>query len=228
VILQASPRAAAQLSIFTQFIRNANEVVQRAGIQIHEEMNRATCTIEAASSCILQMQTRPCGVEAFGPARTCLFLSQALVGGRWLPTGRLQASKRRIHQTRRLALDSAVTLAHRTLKLLPRRELEPQAEYAGKERADHMSLVTIVITLIVVGVLLWLVNTYIPMDGKIKKILNIVVVVVVVLWLLNVFGVMGNLRNVRASIQSPFFGTSICSVVSPSGLVVDPAIVTTS
>ena len=91
-----------------------------------------------------------------------------------------------------------------------------------------MSLVTIVITLIVVGVLLWLVNTYIPMDGKIKKILNIVVVVVVVLWLLNVFGVMGNLRNVRASIQSPSFGTSICSVVSRSGLVVNPVIVTTS
>ena len=76
-----------------------------------------------------------------------------------------------------------------------------------------MSLVTIVITLIVVGVLLWLVNTYIPMDGKIKKILNIVVVVVVVLWLLNVFGVMGNLRNVRASIHSPCFGTSLCSDV---------------
>ena len=52
-----------------------------------------------------------------------------------------------------------------------------------------MSLITIVITLIVVGVLLWLVNTYIPMDGKIKKVLNIVVMVVVVLWLLNVFGV---------------------------------------
>jgi hypothetical protein len=64
-----------------------------------------------------------------------------------------------------------------------------------------MSLITIVITLIVVGVLLWLVNTYIPMDGKIKKILNIVVVVVVVLWLLNVFGVLDHLRNVRASIQ---------------------------
>ena len=62
-----------------------------------------------------------------------------------------------------------------------------------------MSLVTIVITLIVVGVLLWLVNTYIPMDGKIKKIINIVVVVVVVLWLLNVFGVMGTLRSVHAS-----------------------------
>ena len=50
-----------------------------------------------------------------------------------------------------------------------------------------MSLISIVISLLVVGVLLWLVNTYIPMDGKIKKIINIVVVVVVVLWLLNVF-----------------------------------------
>ena len=58
-----------------------------------------------------------------------------------------------------------------------------------------MSLVTIVITLIVVGVLLWLVNTYIPMDGKIKKVLNIVVMVVVVLWLLNVFGVWGHVQR---------------------------------
>ncbi len=77
-----------------------------------------------------------------------------------------------------------------------------------------MSLVSIIITLIVVGVLLWLVNTYIPMDGKIKKILNIVVVVVVVLWLLNVFGVLGNLHSIRASIhQSPPLGTSSCWVV---------------
>ncbi len=53
-----------------------------------------------------------------------------------------------------------------------------------------MSLVTLVVTLIVVGVLLWLVNTYIPMDGKIKKILNAVVVIAIVLWLLNVFGVL--------------------------------------
>jgi hypothetical protein len=52
-----------------------------------------------------------------------------------------------------------------------------------------MSLVSIVIALIVVGVLLWLVNTYIPMDGKIKQILNIVVLIVVILWLLKVFGV---------------------------------------
>lgn len=54
-----------------------------------------------------------------------------------------------------------------------------------------MTLLGLVITLIVIGVLLWLVNTYIPMDTKIKNILNIVVVIVVVLWLLSVFGVLG-------------------------------------
>jgi hypothetical protein len=59
-----------------------------------------------------------------------------------------------------------------------------------------MSLVTLVITLIVVGVLLWLVNTYIPMDGKIKKIINVVVVIVVILWLLHVFGVLGSIENI--------------------------------
>jgi hypothetical protein len=60
-----------------------------------------------------------------------------------------------------------------------------------------MSLVTLVITLIVVGVLLWLVNSYIPMDAKIKKILNVVVVIVVVIWLLHVFGVLGSIENIR-------------------------------
>ncbi len=60
-----------------------------------------------------------------------------------------------------------------------------------------MSLISLVIVLIVVGVLLWLVNTYIPMDGKIKNILNIVVVIAVVLWLLQVFGVLGNLNVIR-------------------------------
>jgi len=58
-----------------------------------------------------------------------------------------------------------------------------------------MDLVTVVITLIVVGVLLWAVNRYIPMDSKIKTILNIVVVVVVVIWLLQGFGVIGSLRG---------------------------------
>ena len=60
-----------------------------------------------------------------------------------------------------------------------------------------MSLITIVVTLIVCGILLWLVNTYIPMDGKIKKVLNIVVMVVVVLWLLNVFGVWNYVRSIH-------------------------------
>ena len=60
-----------------------------------------------------------------------------------------------------------------------------------------MSLISVLITLIVVGVLLWLINTYIPMDGKIKNILNIVVVIIVVLWLLNVFGVLGQVGTVR-------------------------------
>ena len=77
-----------------------------------------------------------------------------------------------------------------------------------------MSLVTIVITLIVVGVLLWLVNTYIPMDGKIKKVLNIVVMVVVVLWLLNVFGVLGHLRDVRVTMQTPSLDVPTCCVIS--------------
>lgn len=60
-----------------------------------------------------------------------------------------------------------------------------------------MPLINVVVTLIVVGVLLWLINTFIPMDGKIKNLLNIVVVVAVVIWLLNAFGLMGNIRNLR-------------------------------
>lgn len=60
-----------------------------------------------------------------------------------------------------------------------------------------MSLISLAITLIIVGVLLWLVNAYIPMDGKIKKILNIVVVIVVVLWLLSAFGILGHSGDIR-------------------------------
>jgi hypothetical protein len=60
-----------------------------------------------------------------------------------------------------------------------------------------MSLITILIALVVVGVVLWLINTYIPMDGKIKKILNVVVVIIVILWLLSAFGVFGHMSNIR-------------------------------
>ena len=60
-----------------------------------------------------------------------------------------------------------------------------------------MPLVTVIMYLVIVGVLLWLVNNYIPMDGKIRQIVNALVVVVVVVWLLQVFGVMGPLSRIR-------------------------------
>ena len=50
-------------------------------------------------------------------------------------------------------------------------------------------LITVIITLIVVGLLLWLVNNKLPMDGTIKSIINIVVIIAVVVWLLRVFGI---------------------------------------
>ncbi len=60
-----------------------------------------------------------------------------------------------------------------------------------------MPLINVIIALIVVGLLLWLVNNYIPMDAKIKNILNIVVVIAVVLWLLSAFGVLGPMSSVH-------------------------------
>jgi len=60
-----------------------------------------------------------------------------------------------------------------------------------------MSLITILVVLIVAGVLLWLVNAYIPMDGKIKKIFNIVVVIAVVIWLLKAFGLLSHLKDIH-------------------------------
>jgi len=60
-----------------------------------------------------------------------------------------------------------------------------------------MPLINIVVVLIVVGVLLWLVNRFIPMQGTIKSILNAVVVIAVVLWLLNIFGLFNSLGHIR-------------------------------
>ncbi len=60
-----------------------------------------------------------------------------------------------------------------------------------------MSLIGLIITLVVVGVLLWLLNNYVPMDGKIKRIINVVVVIVVIIWLLQAFGLLGSLQNIR-------------------------------
>jgi hypothetical protein len=60
-----------------------------------------------------------------------------------------------------------------------------------------MSLLTLLLVLIVVGVLLWLVNNYIPMDGKIRSILNAVVVILVVVWLLQAFGLLGAIQGMH-------------------------------
>jgi len=60
-----------------------------------------------------------------------------------------------------------------------------------------MPLIHVVIVLVVVGVILWLINTYLPMDAKIKSILNIVIVIAVVLWLLRAFGILGSLSEFR-------------------------------
>ncbi|EKE78218.1 Thivi_2564 family membrane protein [Oceanibaculum sp.] len=54
-----------------------------------------------------------------------------------------------------------------------------------------MSVLSLILTLVIIGVVLWAVNRYIPMDHKIKSILNIVVVILVVIWLLRLFGVLG-------------------------------------
>ena len=60
-----------------------------------------------------------------------------------------------------------------------------------------MPLAQVLEVLVVVGVLLWLVNRFIPMQGTIKSILNGVVVIAVVLWLLNVFGLFNNLSRIH-------------------------------
>jgi hypothetical protein len=70
---------------------------------------------------------------------------------------------------------------------------------SAKEKGDEsiMPLINLVVILIVVGVLLWLVNRFIPMAGSIKSILNALVVIVVVFWLLNVFGLIHSLSRIR-------------------------------
>ena len=60
-----------------------------------------------------------------------------------------------------------------------------------------MSLISLIVLLIVVGVILYLVNTYIPLEATIKKIINIVVIVVVCLWLLSIFGILPDLNAIR-------------------------------
>ena len=61
----------------------------------------------------------------------------------------------------------------------------------------NMSILTIIVVILVVGVILWLINSYIPMQSTIKNILNAVVVIILVIWLLKEFGVLDSLQNVR-------------------------------
>jgi hypothetical protein len=63
-------------------------------------------------------------------------------------------------------------------------------------KIENMPILTVLIVLIIAGVILYLVNNYIPMDGKIKNILNVVVVLVVIVWLLKIFGVFTYLKDI--------------------------------
>lgn len=60
-----------------------------------------------------------------------------------------------------------------------------------------MPLINLIITLIVVGVLLWLINSFIPMQHTVKKILNVVVIIIVIIWLLSEFGVIGPISGIH-------------------------------
>lgn len=60
-----------------------------------------------------------------------------------------------------------------------------------------MPILTVILVIIVAGVLLWLVNTYVPMQRTIKNILNAVIVIILVIWLLKVFGVLGSLQHLQ-------------------------------
>jgi hypothetical protein len=60
-----------------------------------------------------------------------------------------------------------------------------------------MTLLNVVFILVVVGVFLWLINGYVPMDGKIKSILNGVIVLAVIWWLLRIFGVLASLGTIH-------------------------------
>ncbi|MGF1614973.1 MAG: Thivi_2564 family membrane protein [Gammaproteobacteria bacterium] len=60
-----------------------------------------------------------------------------------------------------------------------------------------MPLIQLVVVLVVLGVLLWAINNYIPMDATIKKIVNVVVILVAILFILSAFGILGSLSGIR-------------------------------
>ena len=60
-----------------------------------------------------------------------------------------------------------------------------------------MSLLTLIIVLVVLGIVMWLINAFIPMDAQIRRILNIAVVVFLIIWLIQAFGLLGPIRDIR-------------------------------
>jgi hypothetical protein len=60
-----------------------------------------------------------------------------------------------------------------------------------------VSILTIILVIVLVGVLLWALNTFVPMDPKVRSILNVVVVILLIIWLLQAFGLIGHLFDVR-------------------------------
>ena len=64
---------------------------------------------------------------------------------------------------------------------------------AGARTLGGMSILSLILAIVVVGVVLWLVNTFVPMEPRVKQILNVVVIIALVLWLLQGFGVLGYL-----------------------------------
>jgi hypothetical protein len=60
-----------------------------------------------------------------------------------------------------------------------------------------MPLIQLVLVLVAVGVVLWVINSYIPMQSTVKKILNVVVIICLIVWLMSVFGLIGKLSTIR-------------------------------
>ena len=83
------------------------------------------------------------------------------------------------------------------LTLLYGEGINPFSFNAQHERRNTMPLIQLVLVLVVVGVVLWVINNYIPMQSTIKQLLNAVVVIAVILWLLSVFGLIGDISKIR-------------------------------
>jgi hypothetical protein len=77
------------------------------------------------------------------------------------------------------------------------REKQSLPIIAQNERRNTMPLIQLVLVLVVVGVILWVINSYIPMQSTIKQLLNAVVVIAVIIWLLSVFGLIGDISRIR-------------------------------